>query len=483
LHEIERRESAWDKFFQARGIRPWNLVYEDICDNPLAAVHAVARHVGINERGIARVASPLCIVRDATTRRWVQQFSTSEAGMYLGDRGPVKKLKSSRQHYEYAHTASPSVVTTVGEPREYSPSQRMQGLNGKVHDRPALRVAHVGQSMVRAGIEQWLKSLIRFSNPQRLQFTRCVATSSQVDPDVIAEMGVPVEVGQAEAVQRAVQECDVLLCWGPAELPHWLQGARPRLCVFVAHGESDWTRRLLDGCASVVDHVVAVSERVRDKVCHGFPTTVIPNGVDAAHVAQCRPREDIRRMLGFGSDDFVLGYVGRFSHEKNPERLLEAVAELPLCFKALLVGWGHLLPDLMELANDLIPGRYAFATADSYLGDYYNAMDTLCLVSDVEGFALVVLEAMLCERPVIVSPVGCVPEVIKDRINGIVVGGNASSVADAARLLKDYPLWARGLAAEGRRYAVQNGHAWHMARRYEELLGDLWSQRIQSTPA
>src|SRR5262245_65718554 len=77
-----------------------------------------------------------------------------------------------------------------------------------------LRVTHVGQSMVRAGIESWLKGLMRFLDPRRVQVVKCIATApEEVDPAVIAELRVPVEVGGADCVRRAARECDVLLCW------------------------------------------------------------------------------------------------------------------------------------------------------------------------------------------------------------------------------------------------------------------------------
>src|SRR5579885_2543737 len=82
-----------------------------------------------------------------------------------------------------------------------------------------LRMTHVGQSMLRAGIENWLKDLVRFLDRRRVQMVRCIATSeNEIDPSVVAEMGAPVEVGGADCVRRAARDSDVLLCWGPPEL-------------------------------------------------------------------------------------------------------------------------------------------------------------------------------------------------------------------------------------------------------------------------
>lgn len=348
-----------------------------------------------------------------------------------------------------------------------------QGPNGR---RP-LRVVHVGPCLMRGGAEQWLVELLRFLDPKRVQVLRSVAILSDgVDPTFAADVVVPIENGGAESVRRAARECDVLLAWG-VPLDDLLDGVRPPLCVFVAHGDGPYTRELVGRSRRHADHFVAVSHRVRELACDGLPTTVIYNGIDTARLARTRPREEVRRALGFDPDDFVLGYLGRLSGEKRPGAVIEAVAGLPPNFKALLVGWGPLLGPLMDLANRLIPGRYAFLTATEYLGDYYQAMDAFCLLGSEEGFSLAMLEAMMSERPLIVTPVGAVPEVVVDRVNGLVVEPDAEAVRRAAGLLHEHPHWARGLAAEAKAFADLNGHAVRMARDYEDLLTGLWAGR------
>jgi glycosyltransferase involved in cell wall biosynthesis len=347
-----------------------------------------------------------------------------------------------------------------------------------------LRVTHVGQSMVRAGIENWLKGLMRFLDPRRVRIVKCIATAAEeVDLTVTAEMGVPVEVGGADVVRRAARESDILLCWGPRQLGDWLAPAAPPLCVVVAHGEGPWTRQIIDGCAPVADHVVAVSRRVGERISTGIPTSIISNGVDTTHLARTRPAAEVREALGFRTGDFVIGYVGRFSDEKRPHLVAQAVSHLPANFKALFVGWGPLQSRLLDYSNRLIPGRYAFVRGVNDVGDYYAAMDAMCLPSEEEGFGLVILEAMFCDRPVIATPVGCVPDLVRDRVNGLIVDGSAEGIASVARLLQKHPLWARGLAAEGRSTAEELGHARVMARAYENLFLRLWREKFGHVPA
>jgi glycosyltransferase involved in cell wall biosynthesis len=378
-----------------------------------------------------------------------------------------------RSFYDEVGLGAPYDVFLSASRSPYSP---VTALGPSEAPGAALRVVHVGQSLVRVGgIETCLKALIRHLDPRRARLVKCVVTPTEnFDPAAAAELGVPVEVGGADLVRQAAREADVLLCWGPRDLGAWLADCPPRLCVFVAHGEGFWTRWILEGCRNIIDHVIAVSRRVQDRVCQGFASTVIPNGVDAAHLAPTRAPAAVRASLGYAPEDFVLGFAGRFSHEKRAHLVIEAVARLPRHFKALLVGAGPLRAQLMDLANRLIPGRYAFATGINTMGDYYAAMDALCLPSEEEGYAMVILEAMLCERPILATAVGCVPEVFQDRVNGLTVSGTAESICEAARLLEKHPNWRRALGAEARAYAQENGFASTMARRYEDLLHHLW---------
>lgn len=384
----------------------------------------------------------------------VPYWSSNDSQSQLGKAGPL--------------SASGMAQRTTG------PKRRATKL-----ERP-LRVVSVGPCLVRGGAEQWLIYLSRFLDPARVQIVRAIATNPQfVDPAFIVDVPVPIEIGSAEAVQRAASEFDIMICWG-IELDHMLGTQRPKLCVYIAHGEGEWTRMMLARSARSFDHVVAVSHRVRERVCNGYSTSVIYNGVDTARLGATRCCQDVRREYGFTDQDFVLGYVGRFSSEKQVHLLIDALVELPPHFKALFVGWGTGRQELLEMANECIPGRYAFATADRYLGDYYRAMNAFCLASNQEGFSLALLEAMWCERPVIVTPVGCVPEIIQDRVNGIIVSDNGPAVAAAARLLDEHHDWARGVAAEARTFADHHGHALRMARQYEDLLESLWLERYGS---
>ncbi|PQO25279.1 hypothetical protein C5Y96_25585 [Blastopirellula marina] len=345
-----------------------------------------------------------------------------------------------------------------------------------------IRVTHVGPCLVSGGTEQHLLSLVRFLDPNRIVLQRSIVTMPNlVNQEFCQQLGIPVVIGQQDTVRAAVEDSDVFLYWGLG-LDDWLVDVKPPLCVFLAHGEGDWTRATMLGNRRITDHVIAVSQRVKDKVCDGFQSTVIPNGIDTARLATTRSRKDVRESLGFQPNDFLLGIVARYSSEKRFELLIETIASLPKNFKMLAVGCGHNLPKYLELANRLIPNRYAFVSASDYLGDYYQAMDAYCMTSEHEGFGLVVLEAMFHGLPVIATEVGAVPELIVHGQSGLIVEGKPHCFAEAARSLVTHRTWAKAMGAEARQFARQHGHARMMADRYTQLLERLVGEKRRSGP-
>ncbi len=364
--------------------------------------------------------------------------------------------------------ASPKVYPTV---LAY-PGADSETYGRRVRRTQPLRVVHVGPSFVCAGVESWLRALVSHCDPAVLRFIRNVVTEDYaVDHELLQKLGIPCTFGRDEAVRDAVLESDVVLVWGNVA-PEYLrpEGSKAKV-VFIAHGVGDWTKSALAACRPVVDHVVAVSRAVQEHVCEGFPTSVILNGVDQRHIACRSSASEVRRKLGFAADDFVVGFAGRFSPEKNAHVLIEAFSTLGPNAKALLVGWGPLRYQLMELCNELIPGRFAFATSREFLGDYYQIMNALCMPSAEEGFGLVAAEAMLHGVPVVSTPVGVAHDLFDHRVNGLLATQDEFAVN--LGLLQRNPEWARGLGNEGRRTALQYCLASTMAVKYQELLESL----------
>jgi 1,2-diacylglycerol 3-alpha-glucosyltransferase len=117
----------------------------------------------------------------------------------------------------------------------------------------------------------------------------------------------------------------------------------------------------------------------------------------------------------------VLLYVGRYAPEKNLEFLLRTFARIeqdrsnPRALLAM-VGYGPLEDRLRALASDLGLDRtvqFWGAAAQADLPAFYRCADALVLPSLHETWGLVVLEAMACGLPVLISDrCGCTADVV-----------------------------------------------------------------------
>jgi glycosyltransferase involved in cell wall biosynthesis len=221
-----------------------------------------------------------------------------------------------------------------------------------------------------------------------------------------------------------------------------------RLKSRVYHAVDRWLLR------RSADLIIAVSRRMAEELRDsGFrPTmvTCIHNGLDVGQVRAARTREEVRRELGIGSDVLLIGTAGRLSPVKGQAGLLRAAARILETDQArfLIVGEGPLGSQLLSQAQELgIDHACHFVGPRSDVFDFMAAMDIFVLPSLSEGIPMALLEAMTLGTPVVAASVGGIPEVIRHRVNGLLVpAGDDQALADACLELARDPRWAQTLA-------------------------------------
>jgi glycosyltransferase involved in cell wall biosynthesis len=142
--------------------------------------------------------------------------------------------------------------------------------------------------------------------------------------------------------------------------------------------------------------------------------------------------------------------------------LIEAAAALKPRFpdlKVVLAGDGFERPELISLADSLgIGGDVTFLgwVPNSELPPYYRAAAVSVIPSLEEGFGIPAAEAMGCQTPVVASDAGGLPEVVEDRVTGLIVPrGDSAALADAIGGLLADPARRAQMGRAGRERALR----------------------------
>ena len=110
-----------------------------------------------------------------------------------------------------------------------------------------------------------------------------------------------------------------------------------------------------------------------------------------------------------------------------------------LTLNLVVIGTGDLEEPLKAQVQARMPGRVTFTGKRDNVHEYLQAADAWTLPSYGEGLPVSLLEAMSAGLPVIVTPVGAMPEIVQDGVNGFVVpiGNDAALTAALTQAIDD----------------------------------------------
>ena len=237
--------------------------------------------------------------------------------------------------------------------------------------------------------------------------------------------------------------------------------------------------KIVHRCPNIIQ---AVSQSLADraKFFGAKNVVVIPNGVDLKRfdVSQNSNEYDnmsdmkekrikIRKKIGIDNNDFLVITVARLEKVKGIEYLIRAMAEIKKYglgrynddtannknknrmnrIMLVVIGDGTERNNLEELTgnlrlNDII--KFLGWVSNEDVPFYLTAADCFVLPSLSEGFGIAIIEAQAIGLPVIASKVGGIPDIIKDRENGILVRpGNSGDIARAILDIYNQPSVAK----------------------------------------
>lgn len=175
----------------------------------------------------------------------------------------------------------------------------------------------------------------------------------------------------------------------------------------------------------------------------------------------CAENVDYKNYSNINPETHSVCCVSRLEIGKGQDLLLKAWQEVEdeVSDATLqIVGEGDFVKDLTKIRSELKLKRVNFK---GYVNDALKEIAKAEIfvfptLWPLEGFGLVVLEAMALSKPVVCFDFGPVPEIVSSKTGVIVKKGNTDRLASAIiKLLKDKSL-AKNLGQEGRKKYLEN---------------------------
>lgn len=294
----------------------------------------------------------------------------------------------------------------------------------------------------------------------------------------------PVAVARSARALRALgREVDVVHAHGlTAGLCTVAARVRPRLMTIhnvvledTAGRAAPVLRQLERRLPGRMDRTIAVSSEIASRFDDTSSMYVIPP-VGPMPVPTRDPAT-VRRDLGVGDAPLVTT-VARLNPQKDLPTLL-AAARLVLDARPevrfVVVGGGPAEAEVRaEHARLDLGDAVQLLGAQPSAADELAAADVFALSSMWEGSPLSVAEALLLRRPVAVTAVGAVPEVVEDGVTGrLVAPRSPGALADAILDLLADPDEARRLADAGHAVAVARFAPETLVRAVEQQYRDV----------
>jgi len=230
-------------------------------------------------------------------------------------------------------------------------------------------------------------------------------------------------------------------------------------------------RRIARRALRAFDRTIVPSENLRSRVVElGIPDETVSQilpALDPALLGSLPTREEARRRLRLPERAPVVLFVGNYSPWKGVESLLHAMADIRTSNPdaILVTAWGEPYEWDGNRRDDVLGliHRLGLDTAVRQVGIVPD-VETLLRAADllvspfectckVLDYPLSILEAMACERPVISTNVGGIPELLDGGERGILVEPrDRTALVRAIRAILEDPSRAQAIGRSGARW-------------------------------
>lgn len=170
-----------------------------------------------------------------------------------------------------------------------------------------------------------------------------------------------------------------------------------------------------DACRYLLEHnnfqIIALHENMAKDINQMFEinnTAVIRNAINLERFRDVdKTKEEIKASLNIGKGTYVIGQIGRYAYQKNPEFSITVFKELikkknDSCL--LLIGRGPQEARLRKMIREYcLDDKVRLLVSRDDIPELLKAMDVFIFPSRFEGLGIVLIEAQASGLPCVVS--------------------------------------------------------------------------------
>jgi glycosyltransferase involved in cell wall biosynthesis len=252
-------------------------------------------------------------------------------------------------------------------------------------------------------------------------------------------------------------------------LPYWKERLPEVRIADILYNEVGHTLNhfMYEGC---IDAVIVESDFMRDfvKRSSSRPFSRIEVAHSGVDLEEFLPNEKV------SASRLKVGYVGRMSDEKNPLGFIELAERLggmnsELDFEMFGSGADAVLIK-ERVARSPLAQRLKYHGFVDHSRDALRQLDVLILPSKFDGRPVIVMEANACGVPVIAAPVGGIPELVCEGINGFLVSPTETErIRALLAKWQEQPQALHAMKLATRTHALQHFSREKMIERYAEI--------------
>jgi glycosyltransferase involved in cell wall biosynthesis len=382
-----------------------------------------------------------------------------------------------------------------------------------------LRIAHVITRLINGGADE--NTVISCNQAVRSGHSVTLIHGAQTRPEILSAVDAPVEIVELRSLVQPIAPLSDVRALG--DLARTLRLYRPDV-VHTHTSKAGILGRLAARAASVPVlvhgvHIVPfvnvgrleryaylTAERAVQGMTHAFIDVspamrdlcvkagvgaperhyVVPSGFDLSLFRTATEPQDWRDLLRLRPDDprppvvvMLAVFEARKRHLECLERLPGIVARFP-DVRFVFAGDGRLRGDIEARIRTLGIERNVVLTGFHPHPEQLIALADVCLLASArDGLPRVVMQYLAGGRPVIATDLPSIDDVLRDDVNGLVVGSDdLDGMADAVVALLDDPAQRARLARGAATTELSEWDAARMGKRLEAVYTDVIRERM-----